>query len=124
MSFAASIRTVLRRYAEFEGRSGRAEFWWGALFNVLVLAAIDVATGGGGDNPTEGLGRALAGVWSIAVLLPNLGVTVRRLRDAGYRWTHVFWLLVPVAGVVVLATFLARPTKDAPPDPVSTPAPA
>ncbi|HUG51593.1 MAG TPA: hypothetical protein VLZ78_11410, partial [Terrimesophilobacter sp.] len=33
---------------------------------------------------------------------PSLAVTVRRLRDAGYQWGHIFWLLLPVAGVIVL----------------------
>ena len=62
-----------------------------------------------GDNPY--LGSLLSGVWGIAVLLPNLAVTVRRLRDAGYGWGHLFWLLVPIAGFFVLITLLAQPTK-------------
>ena len=50
----------------------------------------------------------LAGLWGIAVLLPNLAVAVRRLRDAGYGWGNLFWVLVPLAGIVVL---WAQPTK-------------
>lgn len=38
----------------------------------------------------------------IAVLLPNLAVAVRRLRDAGYGWGNLFWILVPIAGIVGL----------------------
>ena len=53
----------------------------------------------------------LAGVWGVAVLLPYLAVTVRRLRDAGYGWGHLFWILVPIAGIFVLIAFLAQPTK-------------
>ena len=38
-------------------------------------------------------------------------MTVRRLRDAGYGWGHLFWLLVPIAAFFVLITLLAQPTK-------------
>jgi uncharacterized membrane protein YhaH (DUF805 family) len=60
------------------------------------------------------LGSLLAGVWGIAVLLPNLAVAVRRLRDAGYGWGNLFFILVPIAGIVVLITLWAQPTKALP----------
>lgn len=106
-----SIRTVLRNYAEFAGRAGRPEFWWWSLFNLLVLAALNVlnAVPVGTDAY---LGTILAGLWSIGVLLPGLAVTVRRLRDAGHAWQHLFWFLVPIAGAIVLITYLAQPTKE------------
>ena len=113
MSFGRSIVTVLRRYAEFDGRSGRPEFWWWIAFNVLVLAAIDVATGVGVDGTASRAGAAIAGLWGVATLLPHLAVAVRRLRDAGYGWTHLLWGLIPVAGLFILAMFLAQPTKEA-----------
>ena len=110
MSFGEAIQTVFHRYAEFTGRAARAEFWWWALFNLLVAAALNFFNVIRiGDNAY--LGSLLAGVWGIAVLLPNLAVTVRRLRDAGYGWGHLFWLLVPIAGFFVLITLLAQPTK-------------
>jgi uncharacterized membrane protein YhaH (DUF805 family) len=110
MSFAESIRTVLRKYADFTGRATRAEYWWWALFHFLVVAVLlflDV-------NEVEdngSLGTLLAGIWIIAALLPYLAVTVRRLRDAGYGWGHLFWLLVPGAGGIVLMSLLAQPTR-------------
>jgi Protein of unknown function (DUF805) len=42
MSFGEAIQTVFRRYAEFTGRATRAEFWWWALFNVLVVGALNL----------------------------------------------------------------------------------
>jgi len=110
MSFGEAIRTVFHRYAELTGRAARAEFWWWALFNLLVAAALNFFNVIRiGDNAY--LGSLLAGIWGITVLLPNLAVTVRRLRDAGYGWGHLFWLLVPIAGFFVLITLLAQPTK-------------
>jgi uncharacterized membrane protein YhaH (DUF805 family) len=114
MSFGEAIQTVFRKYAEFTGRATRPEFWWWALFNVLVVGALNLFNVIRiGDNAY--LGSLLAGLWGIAVLLPNLAVTVRRLRDAGYGWGHLFWLLVPIAGIFVLITLLAQPTKPAVP---------
>ena len=114
MSFGEAIQTVFRKYAEFTGRATRAEFWWWALFNVLVAGALNFFNVIRiGDNAY--LGSLLAGLWGVAVLLPNLAVTVRRLRDAGYGWGHLFWVLVPIAGIFVLITLLAQPTKPAVP---------
>ena len=112
MTFGQAISTVFGKYAEFAGRARRPEFWWWALFNLLVVSALNLFNVIRiGDNAY--LGSLLAGVWAIAVLLPNLAVTVRRLRDSGYGWGHLFWVLVPIAGFIVLLAFLAQPSKDA-----------
>jgi hypothetical protein len=41
MSFGEAIQTVFRNYAEFTGRATRPEFWWWALFNLLVAGALN-----------------------------------------------------------------------------------
>jgi uncharacterized membrane protein YhaH (DUF805 family) len=97
MSFGEAIQTVFREYAEFTGRATRAEFWWWALFNLLVAAALNLFNVIRiGENAY--LGSLLAGVWGIAVLLPSLAVAVRRLRDAGYSWANLFFILVRSQG--------------------------
>jgi uncharacterized membrane protein YhaH (DUF805 family) len=113
MNMGQSIQTVFRKYAEFTGRASRPEFWWFILFSTLVssvLNAMNVFTPWG----TIQTGSSLAGVWSIAVLVPTLAVAVRRLRDAGRSWAELFWLLLPIAGLIVLIVHLCdRPTPDA-----------
>jgi len=137
MTFFDSIKTVFRKYAEFEGRATRPEFWWFALFSALVSAALTTLSvprfyGGFGDGgfrdgvfamPMMGGFPNLAGVWSIAVLLPSLAVTVRRLRDAAHSWAEIFWILLPIAGAIVLIVRLADPSAPEPAAPVA-PAPA
>ena len=116
MSFGEAIQTVFGKYAEFMGRAGRAEFWWWALFTVLVASALnlfDVIRIGDNGN----LGSLLAGLWGIAILLPSLAVAVRRLRDAGYSWGYLFFILVPIAGIFVLIALWAQPTKESVPAP-------
>jgi uncharacterized membrane protein YhaH (DUF805 family) len=88
----------LRRYANFRGRSRRREFWSFALLNLIVITLILIAmfaTGGGllgrlaaaqGDLLAtygamfSGVGLSLA-VWTLATLVPNAAVSVRRLHD-------------------------------------------
>lgn len=116
MSFGDSVATVFRKYAEFTGRASRPEFWWWIVFTTLVsmlLASVPVPVWTATDQGQLGLTMTttLAGMWSIAVLLPTLAVSVRRLRDAGHGWGNLFWILLPVAGAIVLIVLLAQPTR-------------
>ena len=82
MSFTESIKTCFRKYANFSGRAGRSEYWWFILFTVIVAAI-----------PYAGF------IVGLALLLPGLAATARRLHDINRtgRW---LWLL---AGVGVVA---------------------
>lgn len=118
MTFFESIRTVFRKYAEFGGRATRPEFWWFTLFTALVSAALNSIATAFNPQLFEVTASAssitgymsFAGVWSIAVLLPSLAVAVRRLRDAGRNWTELFWILLPIAGAIVLIIRFAEPS--------------
>jgi uncharacterized membrane protein YhaH (DUF805 family) len=110
MTFFEAIQANFRKYAEFTGTARRPEFWWFALFVYLAaaaLAALNIAT----PNGVVYFGSSLAAAFGAATVLPLLAVTVRRLRDAGYGWGHVFWLLLPIAGLIVLIVLLAQPTR-------------
>lgn len=149
MTFFESIKTVFRKYADFEGRATRSEFWWFALFSALVSGALGslnvytttgALTGPGmvqgisGTTSTVYLGASLVGLWGFAVLLPSLAVTVRRLRDAGHRWVEIFWILLPIAGLIILIVRLTDVSSTgvapvaappaAPAAPAAPPAPA
>lgn len=108
MSFFEAIATAFKKYATFTGTAGRPEFWWFALFVYLgaaALNALNLITPQG----TIYLGSSLSAVFGLAVLLPYLAVTVRRLRDTGRSWANLFWLLLPIAGLIVLIVLLAQP---------------
>jgi uncharacterized membrane protein YhaH (DUF805 family) len=109
VTFFESISSVFRKYAEFNGRAGRSEYWWFVVFSFITTAIL----GSLNLNSSEGtfaLGASLSTAWSIALLLPQLAVTVRRLRDTDRNWTNIFWILVPIAGVIVLIVYLAQPS--------------
>ena len=109
MSFGTAISTVFGKYAQFEGRASRPEFWWFILFTAVVSAALSALNLGTPDGEIA-IGTSLSGVWGAVTLVPTVAVGVRRLRDAGHRWTELLWLLVPIAGLIVAAMRLAEPS--------------
>jgi uncharacterized membrane protein YhaH (DUF805 family) len=97
---------VLKKYFVFEGRARRTEYWMFGLVNLIVfivLAVIDHVTGTWHPDARAGL---LSGLYLLAVLLPSLGVTVRRLHDTGRSGWWIFIGLVPLIGTIVLLVFM------------------
>jgi uncharacterized membrane protein YhaH (DUF805 family) len=110
MTFDESITTVFRKYADFEGTATRAELWWFVLFTTLVSMAFNGFNILTLDGPVQ-IGTTLAYLWGIAILVPSLAVTVRRLRDAGRTWPELFWLLLPIVGPIILIIHLCDPSR-------------
>jgi uncharacterized membrane protein YhaH (DUF805 family) len=117
----------LRRYADFQGRSRRMEYWMFFLFTILVnigFAILLLLVGGGAaafgavdqDNPAGilALGGAVGVIYiinilfSLAILIPSIAVGVRRLHDTNRTG---WWLLMPVVpyllGIVLVVAGLA-----------------
>ncbi len=97
MTFFESIRVCLTKYADFNGRASRSEFWWFALFITLVSAALAYVH------------QNLYYIFQIAVLLPLLAAGARRLRDVGKSAWWLLFLLAPFAGIIVLGIWWALP---------------
>ena len=99
--------TAFKKYAVFEGRAQRSEYWYFVLFYTLIaiaLAIVDSVTGS--FNPSAGLGL-LGGIFTLAMLIPSIAVSFRRLHDTD---RSAWWLLiglVPFIGVIVLLIFFA-----------------
>jgi len=97
---------VLKDYAVFNGRARRKEYWFFFLFNVLAsmaLAMVDSATGT--FDEARGMGL-LGGLYALGVLLPSIGVSIRRLHDTDRSGWWLLLGLVPVIGAIVLLVFL------------------
>ena len=105
MTFQDAIRQCLRKYADFSGRATRAEYWWWVLATVIAsiaFSAIDssiVSFAGGYDD-----GYAfspLGTIFGLAILLPDLAVTARRLHDIGKTgWWQLVWFVVFIIGLI------------------------
>lgn len=91
---------VLKKYAVFEGRAARTEYWMFVLFNLIVYIVLSLV------GRILGLHGALAGLYSLAVLLPNIGVGIRRLHDTDHSGWWLLIAFVPVVGWLVLLYFM------------------
>jgi len=100
MDFKQSIIRCLRdKYVDFNGRAGRPEFWWFALFTLLVGLAFSLV----------GLDM-LGALANLALLLPSLAVGARRLHDMGKSgWFQLIWL-IPFIGWAVMIYWLVQPS--------------
>lgn len=95
---------VLKKYAVFSGRARRMEYWMFALFNVLATIAVAILDNVFGLVSQGGVGT-LGVVYALAVLLPSLGVAVRRLHDTDRSGWWLLIAFVPLIGLIVLIVF-------------------
>ena len=96
---------ALNKYAVFSGRSRRKEYWYFVLCNVivsLVLSGLDALLGTFSSSANVGL---LSGIYALAIIIPTLAVSVRRLHDIDRTGWWVLIHLVPVIGSIVLLVF-------------------
>lgn len=104
VSVGEAICLFFTRYVDFKTRSRRSEYWT-AMIAVSVVSGI--------LNLVFGKVPMVSTIWSLAVLLPSIAVTVRRLHDTGKSGWHYLWNLLPIVGQIILLVFLI---KDSDPD--------
>jgi len=110
MTFQQSIAACLTKYADFHGTASRSEYWWFVLFLTLAGAVAGV------------LGENYLAIFSIAMLLPLLAAGTRRLRETGRSGWAQLYALIPIAGPIMVAIYLAEPAKaDRPEAPAAAP---
>ena len=98
MNFGQAISTCFAKYATFSGRASRPEFWWFFLFQILVSIAASM------------LGDVVAGLVSLALLLPALAVGARRLHDIGKSgWWQL--IMLTVIGLLLLIYWWVQPAS-------------
>ena len=123
-----AYKNFFKGYAEFTGRSTRPDYWWVWLGNfilsipfwviyiytVYLSAVMDSVS----DSASEaafmifGLVAIIYVVFYLAILVPTIALTIRRLRDAGFHWAFIFLRFAPMVGGIALLILLAMPTKE------------
>jgi uncharacterized membrane protein YhaH (DUF805 family) len=96
MSFGKAIRTCLSKYATFSGRARRSEYWFFALFLIIVGVAsylIEVVADARGVNEIS----------LLVLLLPSFAVLVRRLHDID---RSGWWALLPFVPILIALIML------------------
>ena len=92
-----------KNYANFSGRTSVRGYWMAFLFNFIASAVFSII----GSIPALAF---LAGLYSLAALIPGLAITIRRLRDAGQGWGWIFISFVPLVGIIILIVKLCKPS--------------
>jgi len=100
---------VIKKYAVFNGRARRKEFWMFTLFSVIIsiiLSIIDRAIGTTyGANDSSGV---LQSIYGLAILLPTIGVAIRRMHDTGRSGWWILISLIPCVGWIIFIVFAAQ----------------
>ena len=102
---------VLKKYAVFSGRARRKEYWYFFLFSLIISIVLAVVDGMTGSFSAEAGVGLLGGIYALAVLIPGLAVSVRRLHDTGRSGWWLLIALIPVIGAIVLLVFMVLEGK-------------
>ena len=106
MSFVDAIKSGFAKYADFSGRARRSEFWFWALFVLLLeLAAVLV-------DALLGTTPLFYVITVLPMLLPSLAVTIRRLHDRDHSGWWVLIGVIPFGGIVLLVFYCQDSTPD------------
>jgi uncharacterized membrane protein YhaH (DUF805 family) len=96
---------ALRKYAVFEGRARRREYWFYVLFVVVISVVLTIADMMLGLYDAASGAGLLSCVFGLAVLIPSLAVGARRLHDTGRSGWWLLIGLIPLIGAIVLIVF-------------------
>ena len=118
MDFMTAVKTcITERYADFNGRSGRAEYWWFFLFQILVSVVLNLL------GTVAGIFAIIAALVSLALLIPGIAVGIRRMHDIGKSGWWLLIAFVPIIGFLVLIYFFVQEGEPKPNDWGPEPAP-
>jgi len=90
---------VIKQYAVFDGRATRPEYWWFFLINTVISVVLRFAI--------PSVGALISELYGLAVVLPSIGVAIRRLHDTNRTGWWILVVLVPVVGWIWLIVLLA-----------------
>jgi uncharacterized membrane protein YhaH (DUF805 family) len=111
------VRTCFGKYADFQGRASRSEFWWFFLFTALVSLALSlplyvlmvIVAVAGNSSTGAGVAAVITIIWSIIVtvvaiglLIPLLAAGARRLHDYGQSAWFLLLYFVPCGNIVLI----------------------
>ena len=105
MSFIDAVKTCFSKYVTFSGRARRSEYWWWFLFAVIVYIVSGAIDAAAGTYPI------IYAICILAIFLPTLAVTVRRLHDTGRSGWWILLGLIPLVGSIILIVFYCQDSQ-------------
>jgi len=117
MSFVAAIGSFFSKYATFSGRARRSEFWFAVLFTSLVSTAISIvwpSTTVVLDGMSFQQSSLPSNLWQLAILVPSIALSWRRLHDVGRKGTYYLFVLLPIVGWILLFIQFVKDSEPGP----------
>ena len=103
---------VLKQYFDFSGRARRKEYWMFGLISAvisIVLTLLDMGVGLYSDVYGAGV---LSSIYSLAIMIPSIAVSVRRLHDTDHSGWWLLLIFIPLLGVLILLVVMCFNSKD------------
>jgi uncharacterized membrane protein YhaH (DUF805 family) len=112
MNILENYSTIItKKYAQFEGRATRSEFWFFHLVSNLIILALIIGFGITKAGASENGLSLLFGLYILFLFIPVLALRVRRLHDVGQSGWIILLSLIPIAGALVLFIFELTPSQ-------------
>lgn len=108
LGFVDSVKATLQKYAVFDGRARRREYWFFWLFCLLAVIVLSILDGMIIGYPV------LSGLFNLAVIIPSIAVGIRRLHDIGKSGWWLLIGLVPFIGIIILFVFFLMDSQPGP----------
>lgn len=99
------VDVFTKKYLLFDGRASRKEYWMFILFDILVGLGVSIV------DSIIGIDGVLAGLYTLAIIIPSLAIAIRRLHDIG---KSGFWYLIsfiPLIGSIWLLILLCTQSQ-------------
>jgi uncharacterized membrane protein YhaH (DUF805 family) len=131
ISLPNAAKRFFQKYARFDGRASRSEFWWWYLVSFVVYAVLWTLVGIGfagserhtvstgysyssvmtSPSPLYLIAYSLVGLVSLAILVPSLALAWRRLHDANFAGPLYLLVLIPFVGPIIVLVLFLMPSK-------------
>ena len=101
---------LTNKYADFNGRARRKEYWMFTLFSVIISGILTLIDTNLGTEVNTGTGL-FGGIYSLLILVPSLAVGVRRLHDVGKSGWMLLIALIPLIGAIWLLILFCKDSQ-------------
>jgi uncharacterized membrane protein YhaH (DUF805 family) len=114
MEFGVAVKTFFKKYADFKGRARRSEFWFAYLFTVIVALPLSILDSVAHGPDEFGFFTFVQLAWSLAILIPFLALSSRRLHDTNTSFGYFWLILIPLVGIILLIVKWAEDSTPGP----------
>ncbi len=112
VSFSEAVNRALTvNYCNFSGRASRSEYWWYALFSGIVNIAMFIIVALVTYLIGQTAGQVINCLVGLALFLPGLGLSVRRLHDIGKSGWWLLLAFIPLVGAIILIVWFCQDSQ-------------